>query len=109
MFLNRLKEKWGITSNFQLVVIFIVFGLTGSFSVRLGKPILDFVALKPENFESLFMGEALYWVLRLLIIFPVYQILLLIFGALFLQFRFFLNFEKKILKRIGFKRFFRNS
>lgn len=109
MYLNRLKEKWGITSSFQLVVIFIVFGLTGSFSVRLGKPILDFVALKPENFESLFMGEVLYWVLRLLIIFPVYQILLLIFGALFLQFRFFWNFEKKILKRIGFKRFFRNS
>jgi hypothetical protein len=109
LYLNRLKEKWGITSSFQLVVIFIVFGLTGSFSVRLGKPILDFVALKPENFESLFMGEVLYWVLRLLIIFPVYQILLLIFGALFLQFRFFWNFEKKILKRIGFKRFFRNS
>jgi hypothetical protein len=108
LYFNRFKKKWGITSNFQLVVIFIVFGLTGSFSVRLGKPILDFVALKPENFESLFMGEVFYWILRLLIIFPVYQILLLIFGALFLQFRFFWDFEKKILKRIGFKRFFKN-
>ncbi len=108
MYFNRLKEKWGITSNFQLVVIFIVFGLTGSFSVRLAKPILDFIALKPENLESLFMGEVLYWILRILIIFPVYQILLIVFGALFLQFRFFWNFEKKLLKRIGFKRFFKN-
>jgi hypothetical protein len=33
---------------------------------------------------------------------------LIIIGALFFQFSFFWNFEKKILKRIGFKRFFKD-
>ena len=109
MYFKRLKEKWGITSNLQLVVIFIVFGITGSLSVRLGKPILDFFQLDPQQFETLFMGILLYWVLRVLVIFPIYQILLLLVGTLFFQFKFFWEFEKKILKRMGFKRFFKDS
>lgn len=109
MYFNRLKEKWGITSNVQLVVIFVVFGITGSLSVRLGKPVLDFFQLDLQRFDALFMGTFLYWVLRLLIIFPVYQILLLLIGTLFFQFKFFWEFEKKILKRMGFKRFFKDS
>ncbi len=109
MYFKRLKEKWGITSNLQLVVIFIVFGITGSLSVRLGKPILDFFQLDPQQFETLFMGILLYWILRVLVIFPIYQILLLLVGTLFFQFKFFWEFEKKILKRMGFKRFFKDS
>jgi hypothetical protein len=109
LYFKRLKEKWGITSNLQLVVIFIVFGITGSLSVRLGKPILDFFQLDPQQFETLFMGILLYWILRVLVIFPIYQILLLLVGTLFFQFKFFWEFEKKILKRMGFKRFFKDS
>ena len=48
----------------------------------------------------------LFWTLRILIIFPVYQLLLIIFGWLFGQFHFFWAFEKKMLSRMGFKRFF---
>ena len=107
MYYKRLKEKWGVSSNFQLVIIFIVFGITGSLSVRVGKPILDFINLHPENFESIPIGDFLYWTIRVLIVFPLYQVLLIIVGTLFFQFRFFWNFEKKILKRIGFKRFFK--
>jgi hypothetical protein len=33
-------------------------------------------------------------------------VLLVLFGALFFQFSFFWEFEKKILRRMGFKRFF---
>ena len=33
MYFKRIKEKWGINSNFQLIIIFIVFGITGSLSV----------------------------------------------------------------------------
>ncbi|MBF11140.1 MAG: diacylglyceryl transferase [Flavobacteriaceae bacterium] len=106
---KNLKEKWGVSSNIQLIIIFIVFGITGSLSVRLGKPLLDFIHLIPENFESIPLGNFIYWILRILIIFPIYQILLLIIAAIFFQFNFFWNFEKKILKRMGFKRFFKNS
>ena len=107
--MNRLKNKWGIQSNSQLILIFIVFGITGSLSVRLAKPVLEFLNINDIFFEELFLGNLLYWTLRVVIVFPLYQILLLVIGTLFLQFKFFFNFEKKILRRIGFKRFFKEQ
>ena len=109
MYFKRLKEKWGITSNLQLIIIFIVFGITGSLSIKLGRPFLNYINLNPEAFESFYFGRIMYWVVRLLVIFPIYQILKLVFGALFFQFNFFWNFEKKILKKIGLKCLFKDS
>ena len=105
MYFNRLKKKWNITSNYQLVVIFIVFGITGSLSAKLAKPLLDFFNIYPEIFKSLSGGKIIYWILRILIVFPIYQILLLIVGLIFFQFRFFWEFEKKIYRRMGLKYF----
>ena len=94
MYFKRLKEKWGITSNLQLIIIFIVFGITGSLSIKLGRPFLNYINLNPEAFESFYFGRIMYWV---------------VFGALFFQFNFFWNFEKKILKKIGLKCLFKDS
>ena len=105
-YLNRLKNKWNIQSDRQLWIVFIVFGITGSSSVKVGRPFLAFIGLQPEVFVDIPMGIALYWFLRILVIFPIYQVLLLLFGALFFQFSFFWDFEKKILRRMGLKRFF---
>lgn len=105
----RLKTKWGVKSNFQLFIIFVVFGVTGSSSVQVAKPIMDFLGIQLSSFEGLFLGSLIYWVIRILIVFPIYQILLLFFGMLFFQFKFFWNFEKKILSRMGFKYFSKNS
>ena len=41
--MKRLKERWGITSNFQIVIIFIVFAITGSTSAYLSGPLTDFI------------------------------------------------------------------
>ena len=109
MYYTRLKKKWGIQSNSQLVLIFIVFGITGSLSVRLAKPVLEFLNINNAFFKELFLGDILYWTLRVVIVFPLYQVLLMVIGTLFLQFKFFWNFEKKILRRIGFKRFFKEQ
>ena len=87
----------------------MVFGITGSLSVRMAKPVLEFLNINDNFFEELFLGNLLYWTIRLVIVFPLYQILLLVIGTLFLQFKFFWNFEKKILRRIGFKRFFKKQ
>tara|TARA_B100001564_G_scaffold155264_1_gene130382 strand:+ start:173 stop:493 length:321 start_codon:yes stop_codon:yes gene_type:complete len=102
----KLKKKWGIKSNFQLVVIFIVFGITGSASVFLGEPILSYLKINNELFIDIYLGKYIYIFIKIILIFPLYQILLLIFGAVFFQFTFFWNIEKQILKKIGFKRFF---
>ncbi len=75
----------------QLIIIFIVFGITGSLSVVLGKYVL--INIFGENF----LNNEYYWLLRLILIFPIYQVLLIIVGALFGQFRYFWEIEKKIL------------
>tara|TARA_B100000767_G_C19744463_1_gene527792 strand:- start:1000 stop:1332 length:333 start_codon:yes stop_codon:yes gene_type:complete len=107
-YFKKLKGKWDVKSNFQFLIIFIVFGITGSSSVVVADPIMEVLGILPVYFENIFLGNVVYWMLRILVIFPVYQILLLLFGILFFQFKFFWNFEKKILSRMGFKRFFTN-
>ena len=98
--MNKLKEKWGITSNFQIIIILVVFSITGSVAVWIAKPVLNLVGLDKE-----IVSPWLFWPIRIFIIFPIYQILIVIIGALFGQFKFFWAFEKKMLVRLGFKRF----
>ncbi|MAW21076.1 MAG: diacylglyceryl transferase [Flavobacteriales bacterium] len=98
--MKKIKEKWGIKSNLQLIIIFVVFGITGSLSLYVSAPILDFVGLRKEN-----LSPWIYQPLKLILIFPAYQVLILIVGAVFGQFKFFWQFEKKMLFRLGFKQF----
>lgn len=94
--MKRLKERWGVTSNLQLTVIFIVFAITGSASAWISKPFCVCLGITPADVGLWFTP------LRLLLIFPIYQILLVAIGTLFGQFKFFWAFEKKMLKRMGF-------
>ncbi|MBH46116.1 MAG: diacylglyceryl transferase [Flavobacteriaceae bacterium] len=96
-----LKKKWGIESNTQLAVILIVFAITGSLSAKLALPLLHFIGIQADVFDGLPLGNLLYILLRILIIFPIYQVLLIVIATLFFQFKFFWEFEKKFLKKIG--------
>ena len=107
--LNRLKEKWDIKSNFQIIVILIVFALTGSASVKFAEPVLDFLSINITTFENFSLGKLFYYFLRIIIVFPIYQILLILIGTLLFQFKFFWKFEKKILSKIGFKFLFKHK
>lgn len=98
-FLSNLKKKWKITSNLQLVIILVVFAITGSLSLYITQPVLNFIGANPE-----FFGKW-YTPFRIIIIFPIYQVLIIIIGTIFGQFDFFWSLEKKMLSRIGFKRF----
>ena len=94
--MERLKQRWGITSNRQIIIIIIVFSITGYSSLFVAKPILELVGLSQET-----TNPWIYRPLRLILIFPFYQILIVAYGWLFGQFQFFWNFEKKMLKRMG--------
>ena len=94
--MKKLKERWEIKNNYQLVVILIVFAATGSTSAYLSKPILNYF-----GFTRDIISPFLYWPLYLILIFPVYQVLLITFGFLSGQFKFFWAFEKKMLKSMG--------
>ncbi len=100
--MKKLKERWGITSNFQIVIIFIVFGITGSVSAYISGPLTNII-----------IGESeLHWLIKLLIriivLTPIYQVLLLFFGYIFFQYKFFYNFVKKFMSILGCGFLFRN-
>ena len=93
--IKYLKDKWNLKSNFQLVIILIVFAITGSGSLYISKPLMEFLSISSEN-----MDIYLYWILRFIIVTVVYQFVLLLVAFLFGQFNWFWNFEKKILKKM---------
>ena len=94
--MDKFKKKWGIESNVQVFLILLVFSINGSFAAWVAKPITQFFDLSSES-----VGPMVFWPIRILLIFPIYQITLPLVGFLFGQFRFFWNFEKKFLSRIG--------
>ena len=94
--IKYLKDKWNLKSNFQLVIILIVFAITGSGSLYISKPLMEFLSISSEN-----MDIYLYWILRVIIVTVVYQFVLLLVAFVFGQFNWFWNFEKKILKKMG--------
>ncbi|KVV16050.1 DUF6787 family protein [Flavobacterium sp. TMP13] len=101
--MKRLKERWGVTSNLQLTVIFIVFAITGSASAWLSKPFCLWLGISKDHVGFLFTP------LRLILIFPIYQILLVFIGTIFGQFTFFWAFEKKMLKKLGLGFLFKDN
>lgn len=102
--MKKLKERWGITSNIQVILIFIVFAINGSFAAWVADPVTNFLGLSNHNISGW-----IYWPLRILLIFPIYQLTLPVVGFIFGQFKFFWNFEKKFLTRIGLGFLFKNE
>jgi len=86
--LERLKERWGV-GPWGAIAILLTFSLTGMTVLWIKSPILD--AILPTD-----TPRWAQWVTYLLVIFPVYQILLLAYGALLGQWSFFWEKEKAI-------------
>ena len=93
--MEKLKARWNIQDNWQLTVIFIVFAITGSTAAKFAGPLVEYLGITKER------GAFIYWPARILLIFPIYQVLLVFFGWLFGEFKFFWNFEKKMLRALG--------
>ena len=93
--IEKLKIKWKIESNFQVIMILIVFAVTGSVAVRIAGPVLEYFNVHREN-----LNPFIFWPIRILIIFPIYQVMLLIVGTLLGQFKFFWEFQKKTIGRM---------
>jgi hypothetical protein len=98
-FLEKMQERWHLKSLTQVVLVLIVFTLTGS-SVVFLKPLV----FKLFGMEKIVGVEGV--IIYILLVFPLYQILLMVYGTLLGQFAFFWKWEKKILTSIAslFKR-----
>ena len=84
----RLKNHWKITSNIQVAVILLVFALSG-FSTLYVHNYIDFLLGVDE--ESEFWIKALIFVLLVL---PVFNLFLFIWGTLLGQQKFVIKFIK---------------
>lgn len=91
--IDRLKARWKLGSGFQVMIILIVFACTGFTVLLIKRPLFEYwfpTGDKPT------LANILYWIL----IFPVYNMFLLLYGFVFGQFRFFWEFEKQFFQRI---------
>ncbi|MFN3800831.1 DUF6787 family protein [Belliella pelovolcani] len=93
-FLEKLKVKWNLKSLQQVILVLVVFALTGFTILFIKKPIFDFLGISMEK------GGFWKTVLYLLLVLPLYQIILLIWGFIFGQFSFFWEKEKEFFRRI---------
>tara|TARA_B110001452_G_scaffold186256_1_gene156735 strand:+ start:3816 stop:4310 length:495 start_codon:yes stop_codon:yes gene_type:complete len=97
----KLESKWVVDYRWELIRIFIVFAITGSSSVVVGRPFIKLLGITQDNLHPLF-----YWILFITVSLFFYQVLLVLFGWVFGQFQFFWDFEKKMIRRFGFGKFF---
>ena len=89
--MDKLKNLFRVSSTYQLIVVFIVFGITGSLSLVISAYISDFF-----NLDNI--------ILSIISVLVIYQVLLIIIGTLFGEFDYFWDIEKKILSRFKFRK-----
>ncbi|MFA5060081.1 MAG: DUF6787 family protein [Candidatus Omnitrophota bacterium] len=90
-FIERLKTKWDIKKSSDILAILAAFSLAGSTEAMVLKPLLhDFLA--PLSKVALGLRIFIY----IGIFLPIYQVLLLIYGILLGQSKFFIGRQKTL-------------
>ena len=93
--LKKTIDKFHAKSFKHLIIIFLVFALSGSASLLMSSSILNAI-----NLKELINFYPLYLLVRIILLIPIYQLVLIIIATLFGEFRYFWNFEKKFFKRL---------
>lgn len=91
---ENLQKRWKV-NGIQLFLILCVFAITGTTTAYISRMITSWIGLTPDSplwQRALLRGSVLLF---------GYQIIILLVSIPFGQFKFFWNYEKKILKRIG--------
>ncbi len=86
--MEKLKARWGVTTNWELTIIFLVFSLAGSSILYVKRPVMRLFGIPPE--VSL-------WI-RIPLTIAIYQFTLLAWGTLFGHFSFFWEKEKRFMR-----------
>jgi len=95
---EKLKNKWEIKSNFQFWLIMFIFSIAGSSTLFVKRPVFELLGF--DNTTSWWIIVPAY----ILTVTPAYFAILLTYGAIFGQFRFFWEFEKKMFSRFNRKK-----
>jgi sulfite exporter TauE/SafE len=94
--IKKMQDKWELKSFWQVIIVLVVFALTGSTVLLIKGPILDIIS---GGNEREWWMTAIY----IMLILPIYNIILLCYGFLLGQFAFFWKYEQKMLRRFGIK------
>ena len=97
-FFEKLKERWGITSNWRFIKILIIFSLTGMCAVQIRKLIFPFLGIGTDT------PTWLYILLWLVLITPAYYFFMVIFSILLGEKDFFFAVMGKTFSRFKKKK-----
>ena len=88
------KRRWHIQSDWQVAVILTVFAITGTTTMYINRLIDEWLGLTDGN------GFWMEFLLFMVLVLPLYNILLLIYGTLLGQYKFFRFFIVKFFSNI---------
>lgn len=97
--MEKLRERWGLTSNWGIIAILIAFSINGSFAAFIVKPILKIIGVTKDN-----LNVVVYYMLYLIPVFIIYQFTLPYSGWLVGQYKFFKTMQDKMLTRMKMKK-----
>ncbi len=92
--MEKLKNRWGLKTNKDIIAVFCAFAVNGTLSSYLGNSIMNILNLSLNN-----TSKWIYYPLKFILITIMWHITLPIIGWLFGQYNFFINFLKKLLNR----------
>ncbi len=95
--IDKLQTRWELKNTLQVILVLIAFACTGFTVLFLKRPIVAYFTADGE--QGIFFSIIYY-----ILIFPIYNLILLIYGFLLGQFTFFWEFEKKTYRRLTGKK-----
>ena len=93
--IEKLIKRFNAKSLSHLVIIFVIFGISGTFTLMITEPIINLLKI-----TEIFKNSLVLLFLRVIILIPLYQIILISIGYVFGEFDYFYTFEKKIYKKL---------
>lgn len=93
--LEKLKNRWNVKSNWDILIILLVFSLAGTTSLYIKQPVFYLFDIQKHLIPT-FDFVLIY----IMVVNPSYLFLLLFWGFIFRKWDFFWTFEKRIFMKI---------
>lgn len=90
---ERLQARWGVSAR-DAIFILIAFALAGMTVLKIGSFIVN--AIVPAG-----SPKWLWWTVKILVVVPVYEVLLVAYGTLLGQRRFFIDKQRRLLRLLA--------
>ena len=90
------SNRWGFESKFQFLMVMLTFSINGPLALWISGPILENLGIERDS-----SSPWVFWPLRILVMTPTYQLLLIVTGTILGQHRYFWPRFAKRLRRIG--------